>query len=271
MAALRVNSQTAVASAVSNLDAMTTAGTPIDGLLARAGGIRGLVYTALPVTTFAVVSPAAGLIPAIVAALSAAAAVLAWQVLRRESTRPAVLGFAGVGVCAAFAYVTGQAKDFYLPGIWMYLVMAIVFTTSVLIRRPLVGVVWARVTGRDDTWRRVPRVRLALRRRHDHDGGGVLDPLPGAVLPVRHRPGGAAGGRPDRDGVAGVRGDVVADLPRHPQGRARPAARCRRLTGRCQRVWAMPERASWRSDAGPVSAVFEENPRDHCLHRLRCT
>ncbi len=162
MEALRVNSQTAVASAVSNLDAMTNAGTPIDGLLARAGGIRGLVYTALPVTTFAVVSPAAGLIPAIVAALSAAAAVLAWQVLRRESTRPAVLGFAGVGVCAAFAYVTGQAKDFYLPGIWMYLVMAIVFTTSVLIRRPLVGVVWARVTGRDDTWRRVPRVRLAF-------------------------------------------------------------------------------------------------------------
>ena len=141
---------------------MTTAGTPAGGLLARAGGVSGLIYTALPVTTFAVVSPAAGLVPAIIASLSAAAVVLGWQLFRRGSTRPAVLGFAGVGVCAAFAYVTGQAKDFYLPGIGMYLVLAIVFTASVLIRRPLVGVVWARVTGRDDTWRRVPRVRLAF-------------------------------------------------------------------------------------------------------------
>ncbi|CAA0134107.1 Uncharacterised protein [Mycolicibacterium vanbaalenii] len=141
---------------------MTAAGTPAGGLLARAGGVSGLIYTALPVTTFAVVSPAAGLVPAIIASLSAAAAVLGWQLFRRGSPRPAVLGFAGVGVCAAFAYVTGQAKDFYLPGIGMYLVLAIVFTASVLIRRPLVGVVWARVTGRDDTWRRVPRVRLAF-------------------------------------------------------------------------------------------------------------
>ncbi len=141
---------------------MTNAGTPIDGLLARAGGIRGLVHTALPVTTFAVTSPLAGLVPAIVASLAAAAAVLAWQLLRRESTRPAVLGFAGVGVCAGFAYVTGRAKDFYLPGIWMYLAVAIVLTISLLARRPLVGVVWARITGRDDTWRRMPRVRLAF-------------------------------------------------------------------------------------------------------------
>ncbi|MGB3230561.1 MAG: DUF3159 domain-containing protein [Mycobacterium sp.] len=100
--------------------------------------------------------------PAIIASLSAAAVVLGWQLFRRGATRPAVLGFAGVGVCAAFAYITGQAKDFYLPGIGMYLVLAIVFAVSVLIRRPLVGVVWARVTGRDDTWRRVPRVRLAF-------------------------------------------------------------------------------------------------------------
>ena len=43
---------------------MTAAGTPAGGLLARAGGVSGLIYTALPVTTFAVVSPAAGLVPA---------------------------------------------------------------------------------------------------------------------------------------------------------------------------------------------------------------
>ena len=33
---------------------------------------------------------------------------------------------------------------------------------SVLVRRPLIGVGWAWITGRDDTWRRVPRVRRAF-------------------------------------------------------------------------------------------------------------
>ena len=141
---------------------MTESRPPPAALLVRAGGVRGLVYSALPVTTFAVTNSVAGLAPAIIAAVSVASVVLVWQLVRRESTRPALFGFAGVAVCGAFAFITGRAKDFYLPGIWMYLGLAIAFTTSIVIRRPLVGVGWAWVTGRDDTWRRVPRVRLAF-------------------------------------------------------------------------------------------------------------
>jgi hypothetical protein len=136
--------------------------TPFDALLARAGGVRGLISTAVPVATFGAMSAVFNLTAAVAAALGAAAIVLAWQLVRRESVRPALLGFAGVALCAAFAFVTGRAKDFYLPGIWMYLGLAIVFTTSVLVRRPIIGVMWAWVTGRDDTWRRTPRVRRAF-------------------------------------------------------------------------------------------------------------
>jgi hypothetical protein len=128
-------------------------------LFARAGGIRGLVSTALPVAAFAPVSALFGLIPAIVAALAAAAVVLVWQLARGESTRPAVLGFGAVALCAGVAWVTGRSKDFYLPGIWMYLGLAVVFTLSVVVRRPAVGVVWAWFTGRDGSWRGVRRVR----------------------------------------------------------------------------------------------------------------
>lgn len=141
---------------------MTGAQTPGERFLARVGGFRGLVYTALPVLTFAATNAFAGLLPALIAAPAAAAVVMTWQLLRRESARPALLGFAGVALGAAFALVTGQAKDFYLPGIWMYLGTALLFTASVLVGRPLVGVVWAWVTGRDDSWRRVRRVRLAF-------------------------------------------------------------------------------------------------------------
>ncbi|MET4427751.1 MULTISPECIES: DUF3159 domain-containing protein [unclassified Mycolicibacterium] len=138
---------------------MTHTHTPYEALLARAGGIRGMVYTAVPVTVFAATNTASGLVPAIVAALGTAAIIAIWQLVRRESTRPALLGFAGVAVSGGLAFVTGQAKDFYLPGIWAYLVMAIVFTISLLVGRPLVGVGWAWLTGRDQTWRSVARVR----------------------------------------------------------------------------------------------------------------
>lgn len=134
--------------------------TPIAALLARAGGVSGLVYSSVPVTVFAATSALLDLETAIVAAFAVAALVLLWQLLRRESIRPALFGFGGVALGAGWAFVTGQAKDFYLPGIWMYLLLAIVFTVSVLIRRPLVGVGWAWVTGRDDSWRRDRRVRL---------------------------------------------------------------------------------------------------------------
>ncbi|WNG89430.1 DUF3159 domain-containing protein [Mycobacterium sp. ITM-2016-00317] len=141
---------------------MTGTSTPAAALLARAGGLRGLVYTALPVTMFAALNAAVGLMPALVAAVAAGAVILTWQLVRRESTRPALFGFAGIAVGAGFALATGQAKDFYLPGIWMYLAMAVLFTGSVLARRPLIGVVWAWMTGRDDTWRRTRRVRTAF-------------------------------------------------------------------------------------------------------------
>lgn len=132
---------------------------PLDGLMARVGGVSGMVYSALPVTVYATVSALSGRVPAIIAALATAAVVLGWQLLRRESVRPAVWGFVGVAGCALLALVTGQAKDFYLPGIWMSLASAIVMTASIFVRRPLVGVIWAWATGRDGTWRQVPGVR----------------------------------------------------------------------------------------------------------------
>ena len=135
---------------------------PLDGLLERAGGIRGLIYSALPVSTYAVTAAALGRIPAVIAALTVAGLVVAWQLAQRESLRPALWGFTGVAVCAGLALVTGQAKDFYLPGIWIALLMAVLFTGSILIRRPLVGVVWAWMTGRDASWRRIRKVRYAF-------------------------------------------------------------------------------------------------------------
>ncbi len=79
-------------------DRRTIAAGPLDGygLMLRAGGIRGLIHTALPVAVFAATSAVAGLTPATIAAIAMAALLLAWQLIRREPIRPALLGFAAV-------------------------------------------------------------------------------------------------------------------------------------------------------------------------------
>ncbi|BBX74141.1 DUF3159 domain-containing protein [Mycobacterium shinjukuense] len=131
-------------------------------LLAQVGGVGGLVYSSLPVVTFVVASGIAGLLPAIGFALAMAASVLLWRLLRRDSVHPAVAGFFGVAVCALVAYIVGESKGYFLLGIWMSLVWAVVFALSILIRRPVVGVLWTWASGRDRGWRAVPRAVYAF-------------------------------------------------------------------------------------------------------------
>ena len=140
----------------------TTDRTNPERLLAQVGGVSGLIYSTLPVVTFVAVSGMFSLVPAIVSALAVAVLVLLWRLIRRESTQPAFSGFFGVAVCTVIAYLVGQSKGYFLLGIWMYLVWAVVFAASVVIRRPLVGVMWSWAGGRDRGWRAVPRATYAF-------------------------------------------------------------------------------------------------------------
>lgn len=134
---------------------MTEVGrTPGQALLGQMGGVSGLIYSALPVVVLVPISTAFGLLPAIFSALGVAVAILLWRLVRRDSVRPALAGFLGVGISALIAWLVGASKGYFLLGIWMSLFWAVVFTTSVLIRRPIVGYVWSWVNGHDRSWRR---------------------------------------------------------------------------------------------------------------------
>ncbi len=136
--------------------------TPAQAMLGQMGGISGLIYSALPVAVLVPVNTAFGLRPALFAALGVAAAILIWRLVRRDSVRPAVAGFLGVGVSALVAWIVGASKGYFLVGIWTSLFWATVFAFSVLIRRPVVGYVWSWVTGRDRSWRRSRRAVLVF-------------------------------------------------------------------------------------------------------------
>lgn len=122
-------------------------------ILEQLGGLSGLIYSSLPVIAFVPANSLWGLGPAVWIALGVAAAILVWRVVRRGPIQPAISGFLGVGVCAFIAYRTGDAKGYFLFGIYTSLLYAAVFIVSILVRWPLVGVVWGYLNGHKNAWR----------------------------------------------------------------------------------------------------------------------
>ncbi|MGW0161940.1 DUF3159 domain-containing protein [Mycobacterium sp. NPDC003323] len=124
-------------------------------LLERMGGIAGLVYASVPTFAYVIVNAIAGLTVAVLVALAVSAGLIVVRRLRGEPIQPAVSGLLGVALAAGIAYFTGSADNYFLPGIWISLAAAAAFTVSVLVRRPLVGVIWnlLRSTGPDPNWR----------------------------------------------------------------------------------------------------------------------
>lgn len=123
-------------------------------LLEQLGGVSGLIYSTVPVVVFVPVNALFGLTAAIWAALGSAAAILVLRLVRREPIQPAISGFLGVGICAFIAHRTGDAKGYFLFGIYTSLVYCAVFVISILVRWPLVGVAWGMLNGIGTTFRR---------------------------------------------------------------------------------------------------------------------
>lgn len=129
-------------------------------ILEQLGGISGLVYSTLPILLFVPVNSVWGLTAAIWAALGVAAVILVWRLAVKGTVQPAISGFIGVGVCAFIAHRTGDAKGYFLFGIYTSLLYAGVFLVSILARWPLVGVLWGFLNGHGNSWRRArPAVR----------------------------------------------------------------------------------------------------------------
>lgn len=131
-------------------------------LLERMGGVSGLVYASIPTFAYVIVNAIARLDAAVVVAVGASVLLIVVRLLRKEPIQPAVSGLLGVAIAALIAFYTGSAENYFLPGIWFSLIMAAVLVVSLVVRRPLVGVLWnaMRSAGPDPAWRADP---VALR------------------------------------------------------------------------------------------------------------
>ncbi|MBL7253728.1 DUF3159 domain-containing protein [Paractinoplanes lichenicola] len=117
------------------------------------GGVRGLIESSLPVFAFVILNVVLGdavvglekrtaLYWAIGGAVFAALAIGAFRLIRKEPVRHAVNGLFGIAVGAFLAYRSGNAEDFYLPGILLTFGQAAVLLISVFVRKPIIGYVW---------------------------------------------------------------------------------------------------------------------------------
>jgi hypothetical protein len=130
-------------------------------LLEQMGGVPGIVASTIPVVVFVVANVLAELRAAVVAALVAGVLVAVWRLVRRQPLQPAVSGLFGVGIAAFLAYRSGEARDFYLPGLIYSALCCLAFLVSVAVRWPLAGVVWHGINGDGQGWRRDRRLLRA--------------------------------------------------------------------------------------------------------------
>ena len=129
----------------------------------RTGGLTGLLQSSLPPTVLVITQAWWGLYPAAAAAVGTGVLVALVRAARRQPLRPAFGGFVGVAVAATLAARSGEARDFFLADIWWYFTAATVLTVSILLRRPLVGVLWSASRGVGMWWRH----DRTSRRRYD--------------------------------------------------------------------------------------------------------
>ena len=134
------------------------------------GGKRGLVDSGLPAIVFvftnSVVAAFAeretALTSALVAAIVTGVAIVGVRLSRRQPLQQAVSGFLGIAIAAFFAFRAGEARAFFLPGIWINLAYGGAFLVSALVGRPVVGAVFTAVEGLGTRWRTDRRLRRAF-------------------------------------------------------------------------------------------------------------
>ncbi|MBW4042459.1 MAG: DUF3159 domain-containing protein [Acidobacteria bacterium] len=142
------------------------------GVLDAIGGPLGIVESVLPPLVFVVyyqvvairqapvpiARPA--LIPVVAAPLVLSAVFVLVRLVRRQRPGGAISGAVLVAVSAVLVLVTGDANTNYLPGFFINAGYGLAFLVSVIVRRPLVGVVTGLLTA-DAGWRADPTRRRA--------------------------------------------------------------------------------------------------------------
>lgn len=128
-------------------------------LLASAlGGWSGAIDSGLPFVVFTVAYLVTDrdLETTLYASVGTAAVLALLRLLRRQSLQQVFSGLIGIAIAAFLAQRTGNADNFFLPGIITNAVYAAVCIISIVVHKPLLGYVIEAMRGRDMSWVKDP-------------------------------------------------------------------------------------------------------------------
>ncbi|MCZ1007081.1 DUF3159 domain-containing protein [Streptomyces lydicus] len=118
------------------------------------GGVRGMVETVVPgllfVTIFTINKD---LHTSAIAALAVSLVLAAIRLVRRDTVKHAFSGVLGVVFGVVFAMMTGNAKDFYLPGMLYTLGLSLAYMITTAAGLPLIGLILGPVFKENLSWR----------------------------------------------------------------------------------------------------------------------
>nr|WP_245659383.1 DUF3159 domain-containing protein [Streptomyces ochraceiscleroticus] len=123
-------------------------------MLEAFGGVWGMVDTTVPGLVFVLIYTIKRDIHlAAIIALGLTVVLALARLARRETLKHAFSGVFGVAIGAVFAMMSGDAKNFYLPGMLYTLGLAVVYVLSALFKYPLIGVLLGPMLRENLSWR----------------------------------------------------------------------------------------------------------------------
>lgn len=150
-------------------------------VLRSAGGVRGLLESVLPGLVFLVCfTVAQDLLLAAVLSFVVAAVFVVVRLVGRTPPTQAFAGIIGIAVSAALALFTGRAENFYLSGFLTNAGYIVALVASVLVRWPLMGVVFGFLRNEGLHWR-----QDAVRARQYRLGTWIMVAVLGLRLVVQ--------------------------------------------------------------------------------------
>lgn len=132
-------------------------------VLDQLGGPLGFLYSTVPVVVFVAANAFLPLPLTIGVSIATGLVLFVVRLVRGERVASAIGSLAGVAVAVGVVTWTGSARDFFVLGIWLSLAGFVLTFGSVLVRRPLTGVVWNAVHGGKHSW----RAHRGVLRAHD--------------------------------------------------------------------------------------------------------
>lgn len=129
------------------------------------GGWRGFIESVAPGFVFVLAFLTVGgmRIPVLAAVVTMVVLVVI-RLIQRSSIQQALAGVVGVAIGAIWAWRTGEPEDYFVPGLWINAIYGIATIGTMVVRWPLVGIVWGLFQGDWKGWRDQPGQMRVMQR-----------------------------------------------------------------------------------------------------------